>query len=58
MKKETIEKQTKAREELWAVIQRMREAFKDVSQEEIEREVDKAVAQVRAEMRAERARKK
>jgi hypothetical protein len=58
MKKKTIEEQTKAREELWAVIQRMREAFKDVSQEEIEREVDKAVAQVRAEMRAERARKK
>jgi hypothetical protein len=58
MKKETIEEQTKAREELWAVIQRMREAFKDVSQEEIEREVDKTVAQVQAEMRAERARKK
>jgi Ni,Fe-hydrogenase maturation factor len=58
MKKETIKEQTKAREELWAVIQRMREPFKDGSQEEIEREVDKAVAQVRAEMRAERARKK
>ena len=44
MKKKTIEEQTKAREELWAVMQRMREAFKDVPQEEIEREVDKAVA--------------
>src|SRR4051812_11399831 len=55
MKKKTIEERTKAREELWAVMQRMREAFKDVPQEEIEREVDKAVTQVRAEMRAERA---
>jgi len=58
MKKKTTEELTKTREELWAVIQRMREASKDVPQEEIEREVDKAVAQVRAEMRVEHARKK
>lgn len=32
----------------------MREAFKDVPQEEIEREAEQAVAEVRAEIRAER----
>lgn len=42
------------REARLAVIDRMREAFADVSTEEIEREVDKAVAEVRAEMEAER----
>ena len=36
------------------VINQMREAFKDVSPEELEREAEKAVAEVRAEMRAER----
>ncbi len=34
----------------------MREAFKDVPQEEIEREAEKAIKEVRAEMRAERER--
>ncbi len=38
----------------FAVIDRMREAFADVSTEEIEREVAKAVAEVRDEMEAER----
>ncbi len=36
------------------VINQMREAFKDVSPEELEQEAEKAVAEVRAEMRAER----
>jgi prevent-host-death family protein len=40
------------RREDFAVLDRMREAFKDVSPEEIEREVARAVAQVRAEKRA------
>ena len=42
------------REELWAGMERMSDAFKDVPPEELEREVDRAVTQVRAEMRAER----
>lgn len=41
------------RDERFAVIDRMRAAFSDVSAEEIEREVDRAVAEVRAEMAAE-----
>lgn len=40
----------------FAVIDRMRAAFADVSDEEIERETAKAIAEVRAEMAAERAR--
>lgn len=43
------------REERFAVLDRMREAFAGVSPEEIERETAKAVAEVRAEMAAERA---
>lgn len=40
----------------WDVLERMREPFRDVPAEEIEREADKAVAQVRARRRAERER--
>jgi prevent-host-death family protein len=43
------------REELWTVMQRMSEAFKDVPPDELEREVTKAVAQARKELAAERA---
>jgi prevent-host-death family protein len=39
---------------LAGVLSEMREAFKDVPQEEIEEETNKAVAEVRAQMRAER----
>ena len=42
------------READFAVLDRMREAFKDVPDEELEREIAKALAEVRAEMRAER----
>ena len=42
------------RNERFAVIDRMREAFADVPTEEIEREVDRAVAEVRAEMASAR----
>jgi prevent-host-death family protein len=42
------------RAELADVLAEMREAFKDVPQEEIEEETNKAVAEVRAQMRAER----
>ncbi len=38
----------------FAVLHEMREAFKDVPPEEIEREVAKALAEVREEMREER----
>ena len=44
------------RAELADVLAEMREAFKDVPQEEIEEETNKAVAEVRAQMRAERER--
>ena len=44
------------RTELAGVLAEMREAFKDVPQEEIEEETNKAVAEVRAQMRAERER--
>ncbi len=53
-KKLTKDAQARAREELWAVIGRMSEAFKDVPPDEVEREVSIAVGEVRAEMRAER----
>jgi prevent-host-death family protein len=43
------------RDELWAVMQRMSEAFKDVPPDELEREVSRAVAQARKELAAERA---
>ena len=39
------------REERFAVIDRIGEAFRDVPDEEIEREVAKAIAEVRAENR-------
>ena len=38
----------------FAVIDRMREAFKDVPDEEIERETDRAIAEIRAKDRAAR----
>ena len=43
-----------ARAERWRLLEMMREPFRGVSPEEIERETAKAVAEVRAEMRAER----
>jgi prevent-host-death family protein len=42
------------REERFAVIDRMREAFADIPAEEIEEEVSRAVAEVREEMATER----
>ena len=41
------------RAEAAKTIERMRAAFKDVPEEELEEEVDKAVAQVRAETQAQ-----
>lgn len=38
----------------FAVIDRMRDAFKDVPDEELKREIEKAVAEVKDEMRANR----
>jgi len=43
------------REKDFEVFDRIREVFKDVPQEEIEREADRATKEVKAEMRAERA---
>lgn len=43
------------RAQRFAILDRLRDAFKDVPQAELEREVGKAVAQARAELRAERA---
>ena len=42
------------RAERFSVIDRMREAFADVPDEELEREIARANAEVRAEMQAER----
>lgn len=38
-----------------AFLESMREPFKDVPTEELEREIERALAEVRSEMRAERA---
>jgi prevent-host-death family protein len=51
----TLSRMDQQRAELAGVLAEMREAFKDVPQEEIEAETNKAVAEVRAQMRAERA---
>jgi prevent-host-death family protein len=40
----------KNRDELFTLIDRMREAFKDVDPEEIEREADRAVAELRGKV--------
>lgn len=40
--------------DLWSVVDEMREAFKDVPPEELEREAARSLAEVREEMRAER----
>jgi len=50
-----FDRERQAREHRFALLNRMREAFKDVPVEEIERETAKAIAEVRAEMEAERA---
>src|SRR5947209_2846927 len=42
------------RETRFAVIARIREAFKDIPDEELEREIPKAVEEARAQLRAER----
>jgi prevent-host-death family protein len=52
---EEFKQHQERRAERFAVLDEMREAFKDVPPDEIEREVEKAVAQARAEIRAERA---
>jgi prevent-host-death family protein len=49
-----LDRMDQQRAELSGVLAEMREAFKDVPQEEIEAETNKAVAEVRAQMRAER----
>ncbi len=43
-------------QELWSVVDELREAFKDVPPEELEREAKRTLAEVRAELRAERER--
>ncbi len=42
------------RDKKFEVIDRIREAFKDVPEDEIEREAERAMMQVKAEMQAER----
>ncbi len=49
---ERLDKLEKDREELFVQISRMREAFKDVPPEEIERETDRIIARNRAADRA------
>lgn len=49
---ERLDQLEKDREELFVLISRMREAFKDVPPEEIERETDRIIARNRAADRA------
>lgn len=49
-----LERFEQEREADFAIIDEVREAFKDVPPEELEREAAKAINEVRAEMRAER----
>ncbi len=51
---ERLDRLDEEREDRFRIIDEMREAFKDVSPEELEREAAKALAEVREEMRAER----
>ena len=51
---ERLQQYDVARAERFKVVERMRAAFADVPDEEIEREVAKAIAEVREEMLAER----
>src|SRR3954452_15284123 len=53
---EMLRKMEAQREERFKVIDRMRAAFKDVPEGEIERELDKAQAEIRAEDRAAKQR--
>lgn len=52
---ERLNRFDRERAERFALLDEMREPFRDVPPEEIEREVDQALAEVRAEMLAERA---
>ena len=52
---ETLQRLERQREELFKVLDRMRGAFADVPEEELEREIDRALAEVRAENRAAEA---
>jgi prevent-host-death family protein len=51
---ENLELMKAQRAERLAVLDQLRDAFKDVPQAELEREVKKAIAQARAQIRAER----
>jgi prevent-host-death family protein len=51
---ERLNRMDEQRARNFAALQEMRDAFKDVSPEEIEREVTKAIAEVRAENRRQR----
>ncbi len=53
-RRESVQEKDQAardREERFAVLDRIGEAFRDVPEEEVEREVAKAIAEVRAENR-------
>ncbi|HEV2065817.1 MAG TPA: type II toxin-antitoxin system Phd/YefM family antitoxin [Thermomicrobiales bacterium] len=46
---ERLERMEARRAEQWAAVERMREAFADIPDDELEGEIEKAVAEVRAE---------
>ena len=52
---QTLQRLERQREELFKLVDRMRDAFADVPEEELEREIDRALAEVRAENRAAEA---
>jgi prevent-host-death family protein len=49
---ERLARLDRKRDELWEAVDRLREAFKDVPVEEIEREADRAVAEIRNKLPA------
>ncbi len=49
-----LDRERQERERRFAVVDRMREAFRDVPPEEIERETDRIIAELRTETRARR----
>jgi prevent-host-death family protein len=51
-----LKRMDEVRTERWRLLEMLREPFKDIPPEEVERETAKALAEVRAEMKAERGR--
>lgn len=51
---ERLQRQEAARAEQWAAVDRMREAFADIPEDELSLEIEKAVSEVKEERRKQR----